>query len=595
MNRILFIAILCIINPLLSFCQYTDYLGAGHSVGMTVTSSSGTDANKTIDGDGLTAKRVEAARFLSQAGFGGDMDDVDHILANGFEKWLTDQEALPASEFLPELEDIWTIIFDAHIAYGIPEDDIFGPYHPHFSYTWFEHLMTEDDQFRQKISYVLSQIFVISINSDLRDWGYALASYYDIFQTHGLGNYKDLITEVSLHPAMGYYLSHFENHKTDAANNIQPDENYAREIMQLFSIGLYELNLNGTYKLDSNGDLIPTYDNNDIKEMAKVFTGLGAGGIQDWVDWTNGQPVFGLGIWASDRTVPMQMYEAQHEQGAKVLFGGAYTIPSGQTGMDDINDAIDILFNHDNVGPFMARRLIQRLIKSNPSPDYIERVATVFNNNGQGVRGDMFAVVKAILLDQEARTCDALELNNPGRLREPVMRLVSLLKAFPLDNVGNNFWEAGVQQMNSMGQQPMASPTVFNFYLPDYQPNGPLGDAGLVAPEFQIFNTQTSIGYINKVNDWTNWDYILFDWEDDDIMGANGVSLGNDHLSNTIQNDGIEKFLNDIDIILGLGQITDDTRAVVRQAAEDLNWNDLNDALIMLYVLMISPDYAIQK
>ena len=595
MHRISALAILLAIIPSFCFCQYTDYIGGGHANGITVSSSSGANALKTIDGDGLTAKRVEAARFLAQAGFGGDMDDVDEIIAVGFETWLDNQLAIPASDYLTELEDIWTIIFDAHIAYGIPADDIFGPYHPHFSYTWFEHLMTEDDQFRQKISYVLSQIFVVSINSDLRDWAYALASYYDIFQTHGLGNYKDLLTEISLHPTMGYYLSHFENPKTDAANNIHPDENYAREIMQLFSIGLYELNLDGSCKLDANGDKIPTYDNDDIKELAKVFTGLGAGGIQDWVDWTNGQPVWGLGIYATDRTVPMLMYEDQHEQGPKVLFGGAYTIPGGQGGMDDIDDAIDYLYNHPNVGPFLARRLIQRLIKSNPTPEYIARAATVFNNNGQGVRGDMYAFIKAILLDDEARTCDAMEINNPGRLKEPVMRLTSLLKAFPLDNVGSNFWEAGVQQMDHMGQQPLASPTVFNFYLPDYQPIGDIGTADLVAPEFQIFNTQTSIGYINKVNDWTNWDYILYDWEDDDIVGENGVSLGDAHLTNRIQTDGIEKFLNDIDIILGLGQVTDDTRDVIRQAAIDLNWGDLPDALLMLYILMISPDYAIQK
>lgn len=593
MKRINFIVILFTLLHYFSFSQYTDYIGGGHANGISVTSSSGNNAIKTIDGDGLTAKRADAARFLAQASFGGNMQDVDDVLAVGFETWIDNQVTLPTSEYLLELEDIWNYIYDTQLAYGVT--DIFGPYHPHFSYTWFEHLMTEDDQFRQKISYALSQIFVVSINSDLRDWAYSLASYYDIFQTHGLGNYKDLLMDISLHPAMGYYLSHFENPKTDTPNNIHPDENYAREIMQLFSIGLYELNLNGTYKLDGNGEKIPTYNNNDIKELAKVFTGLGAGGIQDWVDWTNGLPVWGLGIWATDRTVPMMMYDEEHEPGPKVLFGGDYTIPAGQSGMEDIEDAIDYIFNHENVGPFLSQRLIQRLVKSNPSPAYIARTAAVFNNNGQGVRGDMLAFIKAILLDPEARSCDALEINNPGRLKEPILRLTSLLKAFPLDNVANNFWEAGVQQNNAMSQQPMASPTVFNFYLPDYQPLGEIGNANLVAPEFQIFNTQTSIGYLNKVNDWTNWDFILYDWEDDDIFGPNGVSLSDNHLSNRIQNDGIEEFLSDIEIILGLGQISDDTRNIIRQAAIDLNWSDLDDALIMLYILMISPDFATQK
>ena len=601
MKRIIQCVVCALLFSQLLNAQYTDYIGGGHSTGITTTTSSGTNGNKTIDGEGLTAKKIAAARFLSQAGFGGNMTDIDVINNVGYEQWIDDQVAIPASDYLTELEDIWTIIFDAQVAYGVPADDIFGPYHPHFSYTWFEHLMTEDDQFRQKISYVLSQIFVISINSDLRDWAYALASYYDVLQTNGLGNYKDLLTDVSLHPAMGYYLSHFENPKTDAPNNVHPDENYAREIMQLFSIGLYELNLDGSYILDSQGDPIPTYNNDDIKELAKVFTGLGAGGIQDWVDWTGGVPVWNLGIYATDRTVPMAMYDAEHEPGAKVLFDESYnfpnghTIPAGQTGMEDIEEAIDVIFNHPNVGPFMAKRIIQRMVKSNPTPAYIERAATVFNNNGSGVRGDMLAFIKAILLDPEARNCDALELNNPGRMREPIMRLTSLLKALPLTNVGGNFWEAGVQFNNDMSQQVLASPTVFNYYLPNYEPNGDIGDAGLVAPEFQIFNTQTSIGYINQVHNWTIWDYILYDWEDNEIFGENGVNLENAYLENTITNDGIEKFLNEIDITIGLGQISDDTRDLIRQAAMDLNWEPVHDALLMLYILMISPDYTILR
>ena len=575
--------------------QYTDYIGGGHANGMTVTTSSGSNGMKTIDGDGLTADRVAAARFLSQAGFGGNLNDIDAILAVGFDQWLENQKNIPASNFLSELEDIWTIIFDGYINAGQQEDDIFGPYHVHYSYTWLEHMMTEDDQFRQKVSYVLSQIFVISTNSDLGDWAYATASYYDILQTHGLGNYKDLITDISLHPAMGYYLSHFENPKTDAPNNVHPDENYAREIMQLFSIGLYELNLDGSYKLDANGDQIPTYNNDDIKELAKVFTGLGAGGIQDWVDWTGGVPVWNLGIYATDRTVPMIMYESEHEPGPKVLFGGSHTIPAGQSGMEDIDDAIDIIFNHPNVGPFLAKRIIQRMVKSNPSPDYIERAATVFNNNGQGVRGDMFAFIKAILLDPEARSCDAIEINNPGRLREPMMRLASLMKALPLHQEGGNYWGAGVPFDRAMSQEVLGSPTVFNFYLPDYQPNGDLANADLVAPEFQIFNTRTSIGYINSVLRWTLWDYMFSDWEDNDIFGSNSVDLENGYLTNAIDNEGIEKFMNEIDITIGLGQVSDDTRELMRSSAHTLNWQSFHDAQLMLYILMISPDYVILR
>jgi len=581
------------------FCHaqiYSDYLGGGHNNGVSITTSSGTAGQKTFDGDGLVAKQMDAARFLSQASFGGDMTDINSVMNMGFDAWINDQKTKPVSDYHMEVEDIWDIVYNGYLNAGYQPDDIFGPYHPHFNYAWFEHLMTKDDQMRQRISYALSQIMVVSVNSDLTDWAYALGSYYNVLQDHAFGNYKDLLLEVTLHPAMGYYLSHYNNPKSNPAANIHPDENYAREIMQLFTIGLYEMNIDGSYKM-SGGNRIPTYNNAHIKEFAKVFTGLGPGGLQPWVDWTN-NPYFGLDMYSADRTVPMIMYESWHEQGSKTLLAGqAYssTIPAGQTGMEDIEDAVDFLFNHPNVGPFVARRMIQRLIKSNPSPDYIEAVALAFNNNGQGVRGDMTAMLKAILLHPEARSCGGIESADAGRLREPLLRFTNLIKCFPTIAPNNNYWNTARDLEEDMGQRPLAAPSVFNFYTPDYQPIGPLLDQGLVAPEFQIFNSHTAAGYINKIHSSTFWDFLMYDWEEDDIFGNNAISFQSTYLENQIDNRGEEEFLNDLDILLSYGQMTDDTRAQLRNAAQTLNWGSWNDAMVMVYLLMISPDFAILK
>ena len=279
------------------------------------------------------------------------------------------------------------------------------------------------------------------------------------------------------------------------SKNQFPDENYAREVLQLFSIGLYELNIDGTRKKDSEGNDIPTYTNSDIIEYAKVFTGLG----------TVGRP-FGMKVnlvanknIKSYMTKPMVMHEEHHEQGQKKLLRGE-TIPSGQTGMKDINDAIDNIFNHPNVGPFIVRQLIQRFVKSHPTPDYVQRVAEVFNGNGEGVRGDLKAVIKAVLLDSEARDCSLISNSDHGKLKEPLLRFSQLYKAFDIQSTTGAFYSEGLSIEESTAQGPLRSPSVFNFYQTNYSPPGILSDALLDAPEFQILNSSTSIGYINMLD-----------------------------------------------------------------------------------------------
>ena len=276
---ILLISIQC------SAVSQADFVGAGNVEGVKISSSSNslnTSVTNIIDGDGLDAKAMEAARFLSQATFGQSKGQIDQLAESlDFEGWLDNEfNKLPAF-YLPRLMEITQESRMLHEQEN-PEDDFFGPYALHFNYTWWDINKKSTDYLRHRVAYALSQILVVSANSDLRDHGEAMASYYDVLYKHAFGNYKNLLVEVSLHPAMGHYLSHLSNPKTNAERNIHPDENYAREIMQLFTIGLYELNIDGTRKTD-DGEWVPTYDNMDIKELAKVFTGLAGGGLEQKV------------------------------------------------------------------------------------------------------------------------------------------------------------------------------------------------------------------------------------------------------------------------------------------------------------------------
>ena len=270
---------------LVSAQEYEDYIGAGHSEGITVTSSSdvvGSEAIKTIDGTGMDSRLFETGRFLSQATMGADLDYINIVKDMEYSDWIDQQIALPVTYLESEVVDVWNEIIDTVTARGIsdPEDE-FGPAMRELSFAWWQNTMTAEDQLRQKVAFALSQILVISTNSDLSGEAEATANYYDKLLDGAFGNYKDLLTDVSLHGAMAYYLSHLNNPKAIPEENVHPDENYAREIMQLFTIGLYELNNDGTHQLDGQGNSIPTYDNADIKEMAKIFTGLGPGAINE--------------------------------------------------------------------------------------------------------------------------------------------------------------------------------------------------------------------------------------------------------------------------------------------------------------------------
>ena len=544
---------------------------------------------KTINKVGLEGPLMEASRFLSQATLGADLATIEQVANQGIEAWIDDQMTLPQSQTLDRLNEVFAEVIEWYLVNGGNPDEVSTrPYWTIFNYTWWENHMKNDDLLRQKVALALSEIFVISIESNLSDAGFGLADYYDILLKHSFGNFEDMLREISLHPCMGYYLSHLNNPREIPEENIHSDENYAREIMQLFTIGLYELNQDGSRKTDGQGEWIPTYDQADIKELAKVFTGLGVGGVMEneWVD----EPYFGLDIYVADMTTPMIMYEEWHQPGTKTLVNG-YVIPAGQTGLKDINDAVHQLFLHPNVGPFIGKQLIQRLVTSNPTPGYISRVAAVFADNGQGERGDMGAVIKAILMDPEARTCSALEEDRFGKLREPFTRYTHFSKAIQMEQYYGRYWNVAYGFYQATNQMPLASRTVFNFFLPDFQPIGAIADNGLVGPEFQIHNSRTSIEFINRVNDWAVWGYVMDDWEAENPS----VTYNIDELTPLARDP--EVLINRLDILFTHGMLSDRTRQIIKDAITPLISDNYryNRTRLALYLMMISPDYAIMK
>ncbi len=403
--------------------------------------------------------KTEAFQFLNQGSFGATEAEAQSVIALRQEEWIDRQLQEPPSLQLPHLQ-------------ALPPPQFPFQLHADRVDIWYRNSLHGEDQLRQRVAFALSEIMVVSQLGALGNLPFAVADYYDVLAENAFGNYRDLLEEVTLHPAMGVYLSMLGNEKPDPVLNIRPDENYAREIMQLFSIGLVELNLDGSQKLDAQGQAIPTYDQEIIEGFAHVYTGWTFAGAPSFRQARPNQ---------SNQVIPMQLYPGFHDTGSKKLLGGV-ELAAGQSGEQDLRDALDNIFNHSNVGPFIAIRLIQRLVTSNPSPGYVRRVAEVFNNNGAGVRGDLGAVVKTILLDPEAYSSMPMEID--GKLKEPLLRLTQLWKAYNATSSSGRFPLNGSYIL--FGQGPLQSPSVFNFFSPFFAPPGEIRDSSLVAPELEI-------------------------------------------------------------------------------------------------------------
>ncbi len=425
-----------------------------------------------------------AARFLAQATFGATQAGINDLVAKGYRNWIQQQMSFPASLHAPATMADFAEINAGGIGAvnGMPNT---RPGGSHRQAAWWKIAVNSDDQLRQRVAFALSQILVISdTNGIIGQWQEGAANYYDLLVAGAFGNFRDLIEKVTLSPMMGIYLSALRNAK--AASNTTPDENYAREIMQLFTIGLHELNPDGTLRLDPNGQPIPTYTQETIVETAKVFTGWGYANATSNatanINLFRGSP--------ANYIDPMMLWPAFHDDTQKTIVRGK-VIPAGQGGVKDLSDALDALFQHPNTGPFIVRQLIQRLVTSNPSPSYVYRVAQIFANNGAGVRGDLGAVVNAILLDYEARSPDVAATATFGKLKEPLLRATALLRAF---GAASNLGRYNIANPEGgLAQAALRAPTVFNFFEPNFVLPGAVAAAGLYAPEYQIMSDTTAL------------------------------------------------------------------------------------------------------
>ena len=533
--------------------------------------------------------QLQASRFLAQASFGASMSSVDEVAANGFALWLDQQFATPAGS--PHQNYLVSVIA------SLPAGQ--GPQDSHVMNTFWRQAATAPDQLRQRMAFALSQIFVASLTNDaVSQYRRGVASYLDMLGREAFGNYRDLLEAVTLHPMMGLFLSHLRNQK-ESGNRV-PDQNYAREVMQLFSIGLYQLNPDGTPVM-FNGQPVETYGQEDIVGLSRVFTGFSWAGP----DKQNGR-FFGSDNPAPDPNrdvLPMQEYPQFHSILEKTFLGA--TIPAQGTPdpRTSLRIALDTIFNHPNIAPFFGRQLIQRLVTSNPSPAYIGRVSAAFNSGrftrsgwstGSGRRGDLRATIAAVLLDEEAR--DMAKTADPtfGKVREPVLRLAAWMRAFNARSTSGNFL-LGVTDdpVGSLGQSAMRSPSVFNFYRPGYvPPNTAIAAANLVAPEFQIIHEVSVAGYANFMRTAVQ-----------SGVGSNSPrDIQADYAAELALASDPAKLIDRIDLLLTYGTLSAESRSAMLEAVNSVSINAANPApgrqnrvyLAALFALS-APEFLVQK
>ena len=502
---------------------------------------------------------VQASRFLGQATMGASKADIAKVQDMGYAAWLAEQFAMerPVTHF------DWMVTAGYAVAANINNTAGFDP-------SVWRQLITAPDQLRQRVGMALAEIIVVGIDGLTSNWrGFAAAAYLDVLMDSAFGNFRTLIERVSTSPAMGQFLTFLGNRKANTATGSVPDENYARELMQLFTLGVQKLNSDGSVQT-AGGAAQETYNQADVSGLARVFTGF----VLDGTD--NAAP--------ERMRRPMVQQAAQHESGTKTFLGT--TIAAGTDGVASLKAALDTIFAHPNVPPFISKQLIQRLVTSNPSGGYVSRVAAVFQNDGSGVRGNLKAVIRAILLDQEARGDSGLTAASFGKLREPIMRLTGWARAFAAYSPSNT-WPIGdtSSSVNRLAQSPGHSASVFNFFRPGYAPpNTAISTQGLVAPEFQIATEPSVVAYINYMTG----------------VIANGVGdMKADYTAiNALAGDA-EALVNEVNLLLAAGQLGSATLATIRAAVDSVATSASNATAnrvnIAILLVLASPEFLVQK
>jgi uncharacterized protein (DUF1800 family) len=536
--------------------------------------------------------KEDAFRFLNQSTMGATEAESARLIAlgdssNAYSRWIDSELAKPASALLPAVE--------AAYPNPVPPGFNIGSLNAPRVEKWFGNALNGSDQLRQRVAWALSQIFVVSQIGALQNLPNATADFYDMLSRDAFGDYRKLLEDVTLHPAMGVYLSMLGNQKAVAGTNLRPDENYAREVMQLMSIGLVELNLDGTIRVDAGNQPIPTYDQTIIEGFARVFTGW-TWSCQTTLpactfDTARPQraPLAGY-----NQILPMRLYPAQHENGTKKLLSGT-TLPADQAGDRDLQDALDNIAAHPNVAPFISRQLIQKLVTSNPSAGFVQRVAQVFNNDGTGRRGNLALVVRAILLDPEARpaTTPTSPAVAPGKVKEPLLRLTQFWRAYGARAASGRYavarnFAGGVSAV--FGQGPGLSPSVFNFFSPGYAPPGEIQAQGLVSPEMQLateyLNTQTTNYFWTQANSRTITQAPALNADDMFIDTSEEIALASD--SEALVNRVADRLLGSSAQISGV--LKSQAKAQVERST-----NSNTRVADAIYIISVSPEYILQR
>jgi uncharacterized protein (DUF1800 family) len=533
----------------------------------------------------------QAARFLTQAQFAATDTDIAFVRANGYAAWIERQVALNYGT------TGWDWLNSQGYADVYSTNNYYNQSYPADYMAWSQ-LMASSDPMRKRMGLALSEFFVVSLSGLDFTWvSHAMAHYWDTLCAHAFGNFRDLLGAITLHPAMGYYLNTKGNKKENASGR-QPDENFAREVMQLFSVGLYLLNTDGSLKLDGNGNPQETYTTSDVSNLARVFTGYDLDMRQNVNVTVNGNTV-GNTIFAR---LPMLLTASDHSNLAATFLG--VTIPANTPAAVALKTALDTLFNHPNTAPFFCKQMIQRLVTSNPSAAYVGRVAAVFADNGLGVRGDLAYVFAAILLDPEARNAPGLSDPEYGKLREPILRFVQWARTFGVGSASGG-WKIGdlSNAGSQLSQSPLRSPSVFNFFRPGYAPPSSVAppavgmSAGTVAPEFQLV-TETSVGgYLNYM-----MGVIDSGLNSSDIKAAYSTEIG---LATSPSAGNPKALVDRINLLLCAGQLSAATvttitntvgsMAGVVASSSTTATNLRRRVCAAVLMVMAHPEYLIQK
>jgi uncharacterized protein (DUF1800 family) len=499
---------------------------------------------------------AEASRFLGQASFTATDDQILKVQEIGYSEWLN-------AQFLAPREQGYYAWLKANGYVKVANRSNFSG----IDNAIWRKLIASDDLLRQRIVLAFSEIFVVSLTGLQEKWRGPMSTHYmDLLETHAFGNYRDLLEAVTLSPCMGFYLNMRGNQKADG-NGREPDENYAREILQLFSIGVTELNADGT---PSGGAAKDAYDQSTITGLAKVFTG-----------WDYDRPK--RDDSPDYATKPMVLDSSKHDSGSKTFL--KTTIAAGTSGQAAMKQALDTIANHPNVGPFIGRQLIQRLVTSNPSPDYVRRVAEAFNNNGFGQRGDFKAVIKAILLDPDARRAPSLNEITRGRLRPPMQRFIQWARTFKVESTRDK-WELGdlSDPAKNLGQSPLRAPSVFNFYRPGYMPpNSGLAANGLTAPEFQINNETTMVAWSNFAQSFIEYGY---------------RDCKPDYTAELALANNLPALVRRVSLLIAADSLSEATLQTIIKAVSSIKADNKDDKLDRVYasihLVMCTPEYLVQ-